>query len=251
MARADPARRFPVPRRSETGPRDRRPSTHRSLSVDPCHSEPRARPRPRSVSLGTFHLIRWRLRTSPCEPGQAADTGWPPDARPTPARCHPPGRHEDGAQGIQDRHCVHRRHRAHVRRLKSCLACPVACQGRRAQCVVHRPGRHRIRPDGLLRKPDRNPQHRPARRGRPAVQQHAHHGALLADTLVHPDRAEPPFQRDVVHHRRIHRLSRRERLHSVRERISLRDAAAARLQHLCHRQMAPHRGGSGVRGRTL
>ena len=44
---------------------------------------------------------------------------------------------------------------------------------------------------------------------RPAVHQHAHHGAVLADALVHPHRPQPPLERHVLHHRGLHRLSRR------------------------------------------
>ena len=71
------------------------------------------------------------------------------------------------------------------------------------------------------------------------LQQHAHDGALLADSLVHPDRPQPPLERDVLHHRRLHRLPRRQRLHPVRERLPLRDPAAERLQHVRARQVAP------------
>ena len=103
-----------------------------------------------------------------------------------------------------------------------------------------------LRPDGLLWQPHRNAEHRPTRRRRPALQQHAHHGALFADALLHPDRAQPSLKRHVLHHRRFHRLSRRQREHPLRERDALRNAAPAWLQHLCHRQVAPDAGGSGI-----
>ena len=77
---------------------------------------------------------------------------------------------------------------------------------------------------------------------RPALQQHAHDGAVLADALVHSDRPQPPLERHGVHHRRLDRLSGRERLHPVRERLPLRDAAAEGLQHVCARQVAPDAG---------
>ena len=67
---------------------------------------------------------------------------------------------------------------------------------------------------------------------RPALQQHAHHRALLAEPLVHPDRPQPPLERDGLHHRGRDRLPRLQRPHPVRERLPLRDAAAARLQHV-------------------
>ena len=41
---------------------------------------------------------------------------------------------------------------------------------------------------------------------RPALHQHAHDGAVLADALVHPDRPQPPLERDGVHHRGVDRL---------------------------------------------
>ena len=69
--------------------------------------------------------------------------------------------------------------------------------------------------------------------------------------LLHPDRTQPSLQRHVLHHRGFHGLSRRKRQHPVRERVPLRDAAAARLQHLCHRQVAPDPGGSDLGGRPV
>ena len=157
----------------------------------------------------------------------------------------------NGTQRIQTRNRLLRGHRTDVRCLQPGVAPTAAGQGRRAQRPVHRAGRHRLRPDGLLRQPDRDAEHRCARRGRPALQQHAHDGALLADALVHPDRAQPSLERHVVHHRGFHRLSRRERQHPVRERDALRDAAPARLQHLCHRKVAPDAGGSDLGGRAV
>ena len=43
---------------------------------------------------------------------------------------------------------------------------------------------------------------------RPALHQHAHDRALLAEPLVHADRPQPPLERDGVHHRGRDRLSR-------------------------------------------
>ena len=93
---------------------------------------------------------------------------------------------------------------------------------------------------GCLRLADPDAQPRQARRGRPALQQHAHDRALLAEPLVHPDRPQPPLERDGVHHRGRDRLPRLERPHPVRERLPLGDAAGPRLQHDGARQVAPH-----------
>ena len=83
------------------------------------------------------------------------------------------------------------------------------------------------------------------------LQQHAHDRALLADAIVHPDRPQPSFERDVVHHGRVDRVSGRQRQHPLRERVSLRDAPGERLQHVCRRQMAPDAGRSDLGCRTL
>ena len=42
-----------------------------------------------------------------------------------------------------------------------------------------------------LRRPDRDAEHRPDRRGRGPLHAVAHHGAVLADPLVPADRAQP------------------------------------------------------------
>ena len=105
---------------------------------------------------------------------------------------------------------------------------------------VRRPRRHRVRPARLLRQPDRDAELRRARGGRPALQQHAHDGAVLAEPRLHRHRAQPPQQRHGVHHRVRHRLPGLQRDHAVRERDALGDAARARLRHVHGRQVAPH-----------
>ena len=104
---------------------------------------------------------------------------------------------------------------------------------------LHRPRRHRLRAARLLRLAD--PDAQPGRLAgeRPALQQHAHDRALLAQPLVHADRPQPPLERDGVHHRGRDRLPGLERPHPVRERLPVRDAAGARLQHVRARQVAP------------
>ncbi len=120
-----------------------------------------------------------------------------------------------------------------------------------AERAVHRPGRHRVRAARLLRQPDRHPAPRLARGRRPALQPHAHDGALLAVALLRDHRPQPPLQRDGRDHRARHRLPGLRRQHPVRERVPVRDAAAARLQHLHDRQVAPDAVGAGVRRRSL
>ena len=71
---------------------------------------------------------------------------------------------------------------------------PRAPQGR-PERPVRRPRRHGVRAARLLRQPDRDADLRRARGGRPALQQHAHDGAVLAEPRVHHHRAQPPQQR--------------------------------------------------------
>ena len=80
-----------------------------------------------------------------------------------------------------------------------------------AQRPLHRPRRHRLRAPRLLRLADPDAEPRSAGRGRPALQQHAHHRALLAQPVVHADRPQPPLERDGVHHRGRDRLPGLER----------------------------------------
>ena len=68
---------------------------------------------------------------------------------------------------------------------------------------------------------------------------------------MHRHGAEPSQQRHGLHHRVRHRLPGLQRHHAVRERDALRDAAAARLQHVHGGQVAPHAEQPGDRGGTL
>ena len=119
------------------------------------------------------------------------------------------------------------------------------------QRLVHRAGRHRLRPDGLLWQPDQDAEHRCAGGQRTGLQQHAHHGAVLAHQSVHLDRAQSSLERDVMHHRGFHRVPGRQRLHPVRERHAVGDPAPKGLQHLRPRQVAPDAGGSDFGGGTV
>ena len=91
----------------------------------------------------------------------------------------------------------------------------------------------------LLRRADRDAEHRPdRRRGRPL---HAvpHHRAVLADPLVPAHRPQPHAQQHGLHHRGRDRLPERERDDPAGERDALRDPRRARVEHLHGRQVAP------------
>ena len=157
----------------------------------------------------------------------------------------------DGDSRVPERRGLPRRDRPHHRRVERGLAGAGARQEGHPQRALGRPRRHRLRQPRLLRQPDRDAELRRARRRRPALQQHAHHGALLAEPRLRRHRAQPPQQRHGLHHRVRHRLPRLQRHHAVRERHALRDAARARLQHLHGRQVAPDAEQPGDGGRAL
>ena len=119
------------------------------------------------------------------------------------------------------------------------MAVAASRQGRRAQRPLHRHRRYGLRTARLLRLADQYAEHRQARQERSSVQQHAYDGALFAIALMHADRTQSSLERDVLHHRGIDRLSGRQWRDTLRERLSVRDAAATGLRHLLHRQMAP------------
>ena len=117
---------------------------------------------------------------------------------------------------------------------------PAATGGRRLpERAVHRARRRRLRAAGLLRQPDRDAEPGRAGRGRPAVYQYAHHGAVLPVAVVHHHRAQSPRQRHGGDQRARDRLPGLQRPDPVRERFPVGDAAAARLQHLHGRQVPP------------
>ena len=69
----------------------------------------------------------------------------------------------------------------YIRCLQPGLARTVAGERRCTECPVHRAGRYRLRPSGMLWQPHRNAEHRPAGEGWLVVQQHAYHGAVFAE----------------------------------------------------------------------
>ena len=120
------------------------------------------------------------------------------------------------------------------------MARPCSLQSRGAEHPLHRPGRHRLRAVRLLWLTDQHPQPRQVGGERAALHEHAYDGALLAVAVLHAERAEPPLQRDGMHHRGVDGLPGQQRCDPFRERVPVRDAAAARIRHILRRQMAPH-----------
>ncbi len=117
--------------------------------------------------------------------------------------------------------------------------------------AVLRARRRRLRPAVVLRRSRRHAEHRSGGGERPALRQHAHDRAVLADAVVHPDRPQPPLERGGVHHGAGHRLPRLRRSHAVRERDVARDAGRAGLQHVLPRQVAPVAVGGQHAGRAV
>ena len=122
------------------------------------------------------------------------------------------------------------------------VARPRTCARGRAQRRDRAARRRRLRAVRLLRLRHRDPDVRPSRRGRPALQQLPHHRAVLADARLPADRAQPPHQRHGAHRRTGRRLPRLRRDDPARERLPVRDPARQRLRHLRGRQVAPHAG---------
>ena len=122
---------------------------------------------------------------------------------------------------------VLRRDRPDDRRVQPRVAAARPARARLAERADRRARRHRLRAARLLRQPDRDAELRRARRERPALHQHAHDGAVLAEPVLHRHRPQPPQQRHGRHHRAGLRLSRLQRHRPVRERLPLGDAARA------------------------
>ena len=98
--------------------------------------------------------------------------------------------------------------------------------------------------------PVESPEHAPlADRGREVLEL-PHHGAVLADSRVAAHRTQRDDQRHGDHRRVLLRLPRHLDAHPVRERLHLRGARRARVQHLLRRQVAPD-AGRGVQPRRV
>ena len=105
--------------------------------------------------------------------------------------------------------------------------------------AVHRPRRCRLLGDELLRRADRDAEHRSDRRERCPLHAVPHHRALLADPVLPAHRAQPHPQQHGLHHRGRDRLPECERHDPARERNAVRDPRRARLEHLHGGQVAP------------
>ena len=141
--------------------------------------------------------------------------------------------------------------RADGRRVEPGVADAAAGAGRGAQRGDVRSRRRRVRAAVELRRPGGDPGHRPVRRQRAALHQHAHHRAVLAVAGGHPDRAEPPFARFGHDRGDVDRLPGLQRDPAVRQGHAERDAAAAWLQHVPGRQVAPVAAGARDGGRAV
>ena len=91
---------------------------------------------------------------------------------------------------------------------------------------------------------------RPPRRGRAALPQLPHHGAVLADARLPAHRAQPPPQRDGAHRRVRVGLPRLRRDDAEGERLPVRDPRAQRLRDVRRRQVAPRARGHDGRRRA-
>ena len=101
----------------------------------------------------------------------------------------------------------------------------------------HRPlRRHRHGGLGAVRRAHPHADARAPRRRRPALQPVAHHGAVLADALVHAHRPQPPPERDGVHRRGRDRLPGLQRAPAQGVRDRRPRPARQRLEHLLGRQ---------------
>ena len=117
---------------------------------------------------------------------------------------------------------------------------PPKAPRRRAERGLHRARRRRVLGDGLLRRADRDAEHRPDRRRRCAVHAVAHHRAVLADALVPADRAQPHPQQHGVHHRGGDRVPRTPAARSRRRTATLSEILGEQGWNTVHgRQVAP------------
>ena len=91
----------------------------------------------------------------------------------------------------------------------------------------------------LLRRTHRDAEPGQTRGEGPALQQLPHHRAVLALPRGLAHRPQPPRHRPGGHNRGRHRVPGQLRLDPQKRGDPCRDSQAERLQHLCHRQVAP------------
>ncbi len=122
----------------------------------------------------------------------------------------------------------------------------------RAERAVHRVGRRRLRDDGRASAArSQTPNMQPHRRHGRALLELPHDGAVLADTrssLLTGRNATSNGMATIAEF--SSGLPRHLDAHPVRERVHLRGARRARLQHVLRRQVAPHPG-RGVQPRRV
>ena len=126
-------------------------------------------------------------------------------------------------------------------RLGAGLGAVRAAQGAagRRERPLHRARRRRLLGHELLRRADRDSEHRPDRAAWRSVHAVPHHGALLADSLVPAERPQPHPQQHGLHHGGGDRIPERERDDPAGERIAVGDPRRAGLEHVHGRQVAP------------
>ena len=147
---------------------------------------------------------------------------------------------------------VPRRDRADGRRVEPGVAAAGPGPAGLAERAVHRPGRHRLRPAGLLRQPDRDAELRRAGRRagcatttctRPRCARRAARASSPAATITAT--AWPCITELATGYPGYNGVD------AVRERVPVGDAARARLQHVHGRQVAPDAEQPGDRRRAV
>ncbi len=149
------------------------------------------------------------------------------------------GRCPPSKRGFREQ-AVQRRHQRRYSRLGAGLDAVRASSGTggSTERAVRRARRCRVFRARMLRRSDRDTEHRPDRRARHSLHPVAHDGAVLADAVVPADRPQPHAQQHGVHHRGRGRLPEREWDGLPRERNAPRGPRRAGLEHVHDRQVA-------------
>ena len=104
---------------------------------------------------------------------------------------------------------------------------------------VHRAGRRRLLRNGAVGRADRDTEHQQTRDDRPHLHQLAHDGAVLADPVLAPHRAQSHDERHGVYRGSDERFPQLQRSYPVRVRHDCRGVGRAGLEHVHARQVAP------------